>query len=95
MTPFEEKVYAVLRTIPLGGLITYGDLARRVGYPLAARAVGNALSKNPFAPEEVPCHRVIRTNGTLGGYGFGGPQAKRALLESEGIVFQDDRVVFR
>lgn len=94
MTPFEEKVYAVLRTVPRGSLITYGDLARRVGYPRAARAVGNILNKNPFVPK-VPCHRVIRADGTLGGYGFGGPEAKKALLEREGIVFDGDKIVLQ
>lgn len=91
MTEFEERVYAVLRTVSPGSLITYSEVARRAGYPRAARAVGNALNKNPFAPE-VPCHRVIHADGTLGGYGFGGAETKKTLLESEGIRFDGDKV---
>lgn len=91
VTKFEEKVYAALKRVPRGALVTYGELARRIGHPRAARAVGNALNKNPFAPD-VPCHRVIHADGTIGGYGFGGVETKKTLLQREGIRFDGDRV---
>lgn len=64
--------------------MTYAEVAQAIGKPRAARAVGNALNKNPFAPR-VPCHRVIRSDGTLGGFASG-TAAKRALLRREGVV---------
>ncbi len=68
--------------IPAGRVRTYGWVARKIGHPNAARAVGNALKKNPLAPM-VPCHRVISSNG-IGGYS-GGLEKKRRLLEKEGV----------
>lgn len=85
MTVFERKVYEALKKVPRGSVVTYGELARRIGRPRAARAVGNALAKNPFAPD-VPCHRVIRADGGIGGYARGGPDAKRKLLDQEGVT---------
>jgi methylated-DNA-[protein]-cysteine S-methyltransferase len=81
MTDFEAQVYAAVKQIPRGEVRTYGWVARCVGRPLAARAVGNALHNNPFAPI-VPCHRVVAKNG-LGGFA-GGLEKKRRLLRSEG-----------
>lgn len=85
ITEFQRKVYLELLNVPCGETITYGELARRVGCR-CPQAVGQALRKNPFAPE-VPCHRVIRSDGSLGGYlGETGGQTvdrKRDLLESE------------
>jgi O-6-methylguanine DNA methyltransferase len=69
-TPFQQEVWAQLRKIPVGSTISYGELARRVGRPNAQRAVGMANASNPIALI-VPCHRVIRTGGALGGYAFG------------------------
>lgn len=84
-TPFQKKVWHELCRIKKGEVITYAELARRIGKPKAIRAVGNAVGKNPLAPE-VPCHRVVRTDGTLGGYsGKGGIKTKLALLKKEGI----------
>lgn len=84
-TPFQKKVWRALCGIKKGEVITYRELARRIGKPKAVRAVGNAVGKNPLAPE-VPCHRVVRTDGTLGGYsGKGGAKTKRALLAREGV----------
>ncbi|MFA5034692.1 MAG: MGMT family protein [Candidatus Margulisiibacteriota bacterium] len=80
-TEFEKKVYAAVKLIPKGEVRSYGWVARRIGRPKAARAVGNALNKNPFAPI-VPCHRVVAANG-LGGFA-GGLKKKIALLRSEG-----------
>lgn len=80
-TPFELKVYRAVKKIPKGEVRTYGWVARQIGRPGAARAVGNALNKNPFAPK-VPCHRVVAKNG-LGGFARG-VRAKVELLKSEG-----------
>lgn len=74
-------VYDAVRRIPIGETRSYGWVAREIGRPKAARAVGNALNKNPFAPE-VPCHRVIRGDGTIGGFG-GGIAKKKEFLARE------------
>jgi len=81
VTEFENKVYEVVKKIPKGEVRTYGWVAKQIGQPKAARAVGNALNKNPFAPK-VPCHRVVAKN-SLGGFARG-LAAKRKLLRSEG-----------
>ena len=85
ITPFQRRVYMELLNVPAGSTITYGELARRIGCR-SAQAVGQALKRNPFAPE-VPCHRVIATNGSMGGY-LGERdgemiELKRKLLEME------------
>ena len=82
-TPFQKKVWRALLSIPKGELRSYEWLAKKAGSPRSARAVGNALNKNPFAPE-VPCHRVIRKDGSLGGYAKG-LAAKIRLLRKEGL----------
>ncbi|HEX9780692.1 MAG TPA: MGMT family protein [bacterium] len=89
-TTFESKVYAAARRIPRGRTRSYGWVARRAGKPGAARAAGNALNRNPFAPR-VPCHRVVRSDGRLGGFARG-PAAKRRLLEREGVVIRNGKV---
>jgi len=81
-TPFERLVWRELTRIPYGRTISYGELARRVGRPSAARAVGLANGRNPLSIV-IPCHRVIGANGSLTGYG-GGLEAKQWLLEHEG-----------
>jgi methylated-DNA-[protein]-cysteine S-methyltransferase len=78
---FERRVWSALREIPYGETASYGEIARRVGRPSAARAVGMANGRNPIAVI-VPCHRVIGADGTLTGYG-GGLECKRLLLELE------------
>ena len=84
-TKFELKVWAYLRKIPYGTVKTYSQVAKAIGKPLAARAVANAIGKNPYAPK-IPCHRVIRSDRSLGGYsGKGGVKIKRFLLKKEGI----------
>ena len=83
-TDFQRRVWATLRTIPAGTTWSYAQLARVVGQPTAMRAVGAANGKNPIALV-VPCHRVISTDGTLGGYG-GGLDRKRWLLRHEGSL---------
>ncbi len=83
---FEREVLAALRRIPLGQLRTYGEIARAIGQPGAARAVGAACARNPV-PLLIPCHRVVRSDGGLGGYSLtGGVALKRRLLESEGAL---------
>ncbi len=79
--PFQRRVLDEACAIPYGEVRQYGDLARRIGHPKAARAVGTALGRNPV-PFIVPCHRVLRSGGTLGGYAFGLPM-KAALLDVE------------
>ena len=84
-TKFQLKVWAYLRKIPRGNVKTYSQVAKAIGNPLAARAVANAIGKNPYAPK-IPCHRVIRSDGSLGGYsGRGGIKTKRFLLKKEGV----------
>lgn len=85
-TPFQRAVWKACLDIPLGETRTYGWVAQRVGRPGAARAVGRALAANPYAPK-VPCHRVVRADGALGGYSArGGLPAKQRLLKSEGAL---------
>jgi methylated-DNA-[protein]-cysteine S-methyltransferase len=84
LTPFQRSVLIACARIPRGQVRTYSQLARSIGKPHAARAVGGALAKNPLAPL-IPCHRVIRKDGSLGGYtARGGTAKKRLLLEKEG-----------
>ena len=85
-TKFQLKVWSYLRKIPRGRVKTYSQVAKAIRRPLAVRAVANAIGKNPYAPK-IPCHRVIRSDGSLGGYsGKGGVKTKRFLLEKEGIT---------
>ena len=84
-TPFQVKVWKYLKTIPKGKVITYKQLANAIKMPKAVRAVANACAKNPYAPK-IPCHRVIRSDGGLGGYsGPGGIRKKIKLLRSEKV----------
>lgn len=83
-TPFQRRVWAALSAIPWGETRTYGQIARNIGAPKAARAVGQANHRNPI-PIFIPCHRVIGAGGALTGYG-GGLELKRMLLQLEGIL---------
>lgn len=83
-TPFQRRVWQILRTIPPGTTVSYGELAARLGRPAAARAVGAANARNPIAIA-IPCHRVIGTDAHLRGYG-GGLARKRWLLRHEGAL---------
>lgn len=82
-TPFQRRVWQALQGIPIGSTMTYQELAQSIGVPTAARAVGSAVGANGIAVV-VPCHRVIRSDGGLGGYKWGLAR-KLALLESEGL----------
>ena len=85
-TKFQLKVWKYLKSIPKGELRTYSQVAIAIKKPKAVRAVANAIGKNPYAPK-IPCHRVIRSDGSLGGYsGKGGINTKRKLLKLEGIL---------
>jgi methylated-DNA-[protein]-cysteine S-methyltransferase len=83
-TPFQRKVWAELAKIPFGTTLSYAELARRVGAPRAARAVGQAVGANPI-PILIPCHRVIRSDGALGGFSAG-LEIKQWLLRHEGCL---------
>ena len=85
-TKFQKKVWNYLKTIRKGTVKTYKQVAIGINRPKSARAVANAVGKNPFAPK-IPCHRVIRSDGSLGGYsGRGGVKTKKLLLKREGII---------
>ena len=84
-TKFQLKVWNYLKKIPKGKVKTYKQVAKGIGMPKAARAVANACGKNPYAPK-IPCHRVIRSDGGIGGYsGRGGFRQKLKLLRSEKV----------
>ena len=94
ITPFQQQVYDATRRIPRGTVATYQGIADAIGCG-CSRAVGQALRRNPFAPE-VPCHRVIRSDLTLGGFAghTAGPDLarKRRLLRAEGVTFRGGRL---
>lgn len=81
---FTEKVRDVVRKIPRGKTMTYGEVAAKAGNPKASRFVGSIMKAN-YDPE-IPCHRVIRSDGKIGDYNRGGPEAKLALLKKEGAI---------
>ena len=84
-TKFQVKVWKYLKTIPKGKVKTYKEVAIGINSPKSARAVANACAMNPYAPL-IPCHRVIRSDGGLGGYsGPGGVKTKKSLLKKEGF----------
>lgn len=78
---FTDRVRRVVAQIPKGSTLSYGEVARRAGAPRAARAVGAAMRRN--FDDKIPCHRVVRADGSAGGYNRGGPEAKRRLLDAE------------
>ena len=85
-TKFQLKVWNYLRKIPKGKVKTYKEVAKGIKSPKSARAVANACAKNPYAPK-IPCHRVIRADGKLGGYSAkGGLKTKIKLLKKEGFL---------
>ena len=84
LSEFERAVLMKALEIPSGEVRPYSWIAREIGHPEAVRAVGTALGKNPV-PLLIPCHRVVRADGTIGNYSLGGSRVKRALLEVEGV----------
>jgi methylated-DNA-[protein]-cysteine S-methyltransferase len=92
--PFHRSVYEATRQIPPGSTATYGEIARAIGHPDAARDVGAALARNPF-PIIVPCHRVLGANGKLTGFSApGGLETKRRMLELEGAPGYGQQALF-
>ena len=93
MNSLNDRVYEFVKRIPQGKVATYGQIALHLGNRNFARVVGNILHGNPD-PEHIPCHRVVNAQGRLAqSYAFGGIEAQRRLLESEGVVFKSDQVV--
>ncbi len=89
---FQNQVLNFLLTIPKGKVVTYGQIAEAIGYPGAARAVGNALHKNPDG-EKYPCYKVVNSKGELSGrFAFGGIVVQQERLEADGIKVCDNRV---
>jgi len=86
MASFRDRVNEVVKNIPRGQVMTYGEVAEAAGSPRGAREVGNIMSQN--FDSSVPCHRVIKSTGEPGDYNRGGEEAKRALLEKEGYKFK-------
>lgn len=94
-TKFQQRVWLEISKIPKGVIITYQDLAFRIGNPASVRAVANACGKNPYIID-IPCHRVVRKDGKLGGFsGGGGILKKKKLLENEGHKFKKDKIIFK
>ena len=83
----DQDVYVLLSKIPSGKVSTYGDIAKALGHPKAARAIGRIIANNPN-PISIPCHRVVKSNGEIGGFVYE-EQMKREILEKEGIKFQN------
>ncbi len=90
MKTTSQKVYELLNKIPKGKITTYKEIANKLGIK-GYRAIGQIVGANPNAPQ-VPCHRVVRSDGTLGGYAFG-IEKKIEILASEGVMVDEDRVV--
>ncbi len=89
---FREDIYQLLKQVPQGKVVTYGQLAAMAGTPKAARAVGMCMRTNPDVPA-TPCHRVVASDGRLTGYSAtGGISAKRKLLLKEGVIFNGEKV---
>ena len=92
-TEFQNKVYSLARKIPKGKVSTYGEISRALGNN-SYRAVGNALNKNPFlknGKNHVPCHRVVKSNGSVGGYARGS-ENKIKILKKEGVQIKNNKI---
>ena len=88
MISFQDKVYKIVRKIPKGKVMAYKEVAKKAGSPLAWRAVGNILNKS----SRIPCHRVIKSDGKVGGYNKG-TKRKTSLLKKESVTIRNKRVV--
>ncbi|MEA1904367.1 MAG: MGMT family protein [Candidatus Hadarchaeota archaeon] len=93
MTEFQDRVLRLVLRVPRGRVTTYKGLARALGKPRAYRAIANVLARNPRSVE-IPCHRVVRSNGKIGGYSLGTEQ-KAVLLNEEGVKIKGGRVNLR
>ena len=92
-TKFQKKVWNAIANIPEGKVLTYQELAVKVGHPKSFRAVASACGKNPYI-SEIPCHRVVRKDGGLGGYSAeGGIKRKKYILEKEGHKFNKHKII--
>lgn len=91
LTNFEKEVLSAVKKVPKGRVAIYKEIAKTIGRPKAVRAVGNTLNKNPEAPK-IPCHRVVKSNGSIGGY-KGGVKEKIKLLYDEGVEVRNNKVV--
>jgi len=87
----EEKVYKKLLEVPLGMVTTYGDLAKAVGIKNGQRVIGRIMNKNPY-PVIVPCHRVIKSDGKIGGYAWG-EKIKTNMLSKEGVKIKNGKII--
>lgn len=87
----DKKIYKKLLEVPEGKITTYGDLAKAVGFKNGQRAVGKIMNKNPY-PVIIPCHRVVRSDGKVGGYGYG-EDIKINMLKREGIKIKDGKIL--
>lgn len=86
-----ERVYRKLMEVPPGMVVSYGELARAAGLKNGQRAVGRIMANNPY-PGIVPCHRVVMSDGRIGGYGYGGPEIKANMLRREGVAVEGGKV---
>ncbi len=87
----DKKIYKKLLQVPEGKVTTYGELAKAVGFTNGQRAVGKIMNKNPY-PVIIPCHRVVKADGQVGGYAYG-KKVKINMLEKEGIKIKNDKIV--
>jgi len=94
MSLFRRKVYEIVKKITKGKFLTYKNVAELANYPRAWRAVGNVLNKSASWRTKIPCHRVIKSNGEIGGY-KGGMKKKIYLLKKEGIIIKDGKITSR
>ena len=90
LTGFQKRVYEIVKRIPSAKVLTYKEVAKLAGRPRAFRAVGNVLNKNRNS--KIPCHRVIKSNGKIGGYRYG-KKRKTSLLKREGVIIRKGRVL--
>ena len=86
----DKKIYKKLLQVPPGKITTYGELSRAIGFENGQRVIGQIMKKNPF-PVIIPCHRVVRSDGKIGGYAFG-LDIKRNMLTKEGICIKNDKI---
>ena len=92
ITSFQKRVYEVVKRIPRGKVMTYKEVSQKTSRPRAWRAVGNVLNKSASWRTKIPCHRVIKSNGRVGGY-KNGTRNKIALLKKEGLKIEKEKVI--